>query len=410
MKKLLSAVLALTMLLLTACGSGAGNAATDESTDNSVTETPYEGSSIYETIVGIPGDKILMTVDGNPVPAAMYFYWTLSSTQELLSQLQMFAMYYGAHTEAFNADGTINWAYELSEDYSIAVMAETQTRSMAAYYATIENMAKELGVTITDEDRAAMEEQMDETLESYRAQLAATDPSAETMAAKELMQLYLDAIGLDAALLERINSVYYLYQHLNELVLTEGSDIYLSDDYCNEYGYYADHILISTIDTTTREPLSEEEIAQKTALANDIIAQLENGNYSIELFNSLADQYSEDPGRQTNPTGYIFSPGDMVTEFENATAALTYGQISGLVESDFGYHIILRKDIAEGLALYPEEKAAFIEEHLGSLISLNMFDSEVVYDEALTGFDYGKFFEDYNAYMSTLTEAGTATE
>ena len=407
MKKFLSAVLALTMLLLTACGNSGSNAATDEVTDNTAVETPFEGSNIYETIVGIPGGKTLMTVDGNPVPAAMYFYWALSSTQELLNQLQMFAMYYGAHTEAFNADGTINWAYELSADYSIASMVEAQTRSMSAYYATIENMAKGLGVTVTDEDRAAMEEQMDETLESYRSQLAAKDPAAETMAVEELMQLYLDAIGLDAALLERINSVYYLYQHLNELVLTEGNPLYLSDDYCNEYGYYADHILISTVDTTTREPLSEEEIAQKTALANDIIAQLENGNYSIELFNSLADQYSEDPGRQTNPTGYIFSPGDMVAAFEDATAALTYGQISGLVESEFGYHIILRKDLAEGLALYPEEKAAFIEEHLGSLISLRMFDSELVYDDALTGFDYGKFFEDYNAYMSALNETVT---
>jgi len=225
------------------------------------------------------------------------------------------------------------------------------------------------------------------------------------------MAKYLETIGINAALQERLGSVYYLYQHLEEQVMTPGSALYLEDADCNQYGYFADHILISTIDNETRQPLSEEEILEKTALARELLTRLEDSSDPAELFGRLADEYSEDPGRQTNPNGYIFTPGTMVQEFESATEALEFGEISGIVQSDYGYHIILRKDVAWGLELYPDQKAMFVEEHLNALLNLRMFDSEVVFDEALTGFDYVKFYEDYTALLKTLSgSAETAAE
>ena len=93
----------------------------------------------------------------------------------------------------------------------------------------------------------------------------------------------------------------------------------------------------------------------------------------------------------------------MVAEFEEATEALEFGEISGIVESDYGYHIILRKDLAWGLELYPDQKAMFAEEHLGALINLEMYDSEVVYDEVLDGFDYVKFYTEYKVRINELS-------
>ena len=59
------------------------------------------------------------------------------------------------------------------------------------------------------------------------------------------------------------------------------------------------------------------------------------------------NQYSEDTGLEANPDGYVFTSGQMVEPFEEGTRALDYGQISDIVESDYGFHIILRLDPAE---------------------------------------------------------------
>jgi len=61
-----------------------------------------------------------------------------------------------------------------------------------------------------------------------------------------------------------------------------------------------------------------------------------------ENFSYLVETYGEDPGMERYPRGYTFARGDMVPQFENATLELEIGEISGLVMTDFGIHIIKR--------------------------------------------------------------------
>lgn len=71
--------------------------------------------------------------------------------------------------------------------------------------------------------------------------------------------------------------------------------------------------------------------------AEDILKRVRAG----EDFAALATQFSEDPGSraQGGDLGW-FSRGEMVKEFEDAAFALKEGEVSGIVESPFGYHII----------------------------------------------------------------------
>jgi len=62
----------------------------------------------------------------------------------------------------------------------------------------------------------------------------------------------------------------------------------------------------------------------------------------IEFFREMMLEHSEDPGSHSFPEGYVFREGDMVPEFFEAAISLEYGEISGIVETMYGYHIILR--------------------------------------------------------------------
>lgn len=85
-------------------------------------------------------------------------------------------------------------------------------------------------------------------------------------------------------------------------------------------------------------------LVEDQATAQALLSQLMAAP-SVELFDQLMATYNKDPGMTSNPDGYLFTDGDMVTEFENAVKALGIGSCSSApVQSQFGWHIILRLD------------------------------------------------------------------
>ena len=100
---------------------------------------------------------------------------------------------------------------------------------------------------------------------------------------------------------------------------------------------HVEHILLMTMDTTTHSPLSTNTIAMKRKQIDDLLKQIKGG----ADFGALARQYSEDPGSKANG-GELpkFGKGDMVPEFEAAAFALSPGQVSDVVTSPYGFHII----------------------------------------------------------------------
>jgi peptidyl-prolyl cis-trans isomerase C len=98
----------------------------------------------------------------------------------------------------------------------------------------------------------------------------------------------------------------------------------------------AAHILVSTLDPVTQQPLPPDKKKEKLKLANELKARAEKG----EDFAALVKQYSDDPGSKDKGGEYTFPRGQMVPEFEAAAFSMKTNQISDPVETQFGYHII----------------------------------------------------------------------
>jgi len=95
----------------------------------------------------------------------------------------------------------------------------------------------------------------------------------------------------------------------------------------------AAHILISVNAAASQ---AEQDTAK--AKAEQLLLQ---ARQDPAKFSELAKKNSQDPGSAANGGDLgFFGHGMMVKPFEDATFALKAGEISGLVKSDFGYHII----------------------------------------------------------------------
>ncbi|HPV70965.1 MAG TPA: peptidylprolyl isomerase, partial [Candidatus Magasanikbacteria bacterium] len=71
--------------------------------------------------------------------------------------------------------------------------------------------------------------------------------------------------------------------------------------------------------------------------AQEVLKQVQEGKKSFE---DLAKEYSEDSSKDNGGDLGWFGAGMMVTEFEKAVSELEVGKVSGLVQTEFGYHII----------------------------------------------------------------------
>jgi parvulin-like peptidyl-prolyl isomerase len=98
----------------------------------------------------------------------------------------------------------------------------------------------------------------------------------------------------------------------------------------------ASHILLmykgSSRSTASR---SKEEAQQQI---QQLKTQIDGG----ADFASLASQHSDCPSKSKGGDLGSFGRGQMVGPFETATFGMPVGSVSGIVETDFGYHIIKR--------------------------------------------------------------------
>lgn len=330
-KRLGALTLALVMALsaLSGCGqktpsSGSGSLPDGSSSGSSAQAEPIDLSQVtdpYLTVSGLPGDEVVARLGDAEITADQLLYWLQREISGYLSQ-------FGGQMTS------LPWDTEMTEGVTFGQYMLDQALDAAVLHALLRETAGQDSLT--------------------------PDPSIASGVESDYVNMVLQAEGdeeqvthmfwanlLTKELYTTLNENSDLYNQLREKHFGENSGHYPTDAEVNAYldeagRYRVKHILLSTTDEN-RQPLEDEAvIAQKKATADDLLAQLRAAEDPIALFDDLMRQYSEDPGLESNPEGYTTQKGEMVPVFEETSLALKVGEISEVVDSGLGYHIILR--------------------------------------------------------------------
>lgn len=98
------------------------------------------------------------------------------------------------------------------------------------------------------------------------------------------------------------------------------------------------HILIGWKGTDPDPRADKRTKAEAEGVVKGILAQIKGG----ADFDALMKQYSEDPGSASSAKAYTVSPdASLVIEFKQLGLRLQLNEV-GVVESDYGFHIMKR--------------------------------------------------------------------
>lgn len=223
-----------------------------------------------------------------------------------------------AYSSGFSGDyASFDWEQKDADGVKLDDKIKKAAYEEMATKQLLEELAEKNGVTLTDEEVKQGRDSIDEFEKSN---------------GKDALLSNIAAIGLSS---EEDYLELYKTVMLNQKIQTDyaaNPDKYIEDgvnleDYSSDSRVSVKHVLIKNTDSKFSDP---------KATADEVLKKAKSG----EDFDALMKEYNEDPGE--TESGYTFGKGEMVKEFENAAFALKYNEISDIVETQYGYHIIKR--------------------------------------------------------------------
>lgn len=206
-----------------------------------------------------------------------------------------------------------------------------------------------------DEGYTATEAEIDKAVESTKGQFES----------EEAYQQALQRDGLDEAqiremLAEQLTRNKYEQEKFIDTLNVEADEIQAfydenPDQFKQPFQYRSSHILVQVA-----EEASEEEKAAAREKIEDVKKRIENG----EEFSEVAREVSDCPSSNNGGDLDYQQRGALVPAFEEAALALDIGEISDVVETRFGYHIIKLTDRKEEATVAFEDVKDQIENYL----------------------------------------------
>jgi parvulin-like peptidyl-prolyl isomerase len=229
-----------------------------------------------------------------------------------------------------NFDVTAADAIKFLQDQYGTGAAQLKTLDAANLKNALEQSARQLGErkllleAATEAKSVATPEEVKAATDAQYAQAGGEAQFAEMLKGRGM-----DLAFVKASIAEDAKIQKYLQGFLNAAAQVTEAD--LKKAYAEDKTATVRHILLLTKDKT---PAEKAEIRKKM---DGILARAKKG----EDFAALAKEFTEDPGsKETGGLYEDFARGRMVKAFEDAAFSVPAGQISDIVETEYGFHIL----------------------------------------------------------------------
>ena len=194
-------------------------------------------------------------------------------------------------------------------------------------------------VKATSADRAKGKEEFEKTIQKIKTNAKITDEQYNTRLNQQLRLLNLTKEEWEKQNAEQATIPVILARELNVSTTDEDAKKFYEENaakFEQPETVRAAHILLKTSDEATHADLSDEKKAEKKKQIEGLLKRAKAG----EDFGKLAKEFSEDTGSKDNGGEYTFPRGQMMLEFENAAFSQATNQVSDVVTTTYGYHII----------------------------------------------------------------------
>ncbi len=307
---------------------GENGVASSPESDTSSESKPKDYTAAYNAY---PLDQKMLTVNGIDITWGELFYWYIFDVSNM-------EVYFGDITD---------WDAKCSFDDKLTNREYVMNNALETikHYCALESKAADMGVELNEIDKKMLEAAWQQNVVNYG--------NGDEQAFID----YMATAYLSKSVYDHVNMVSALYQRLLEETFgTNGEKLDEKEilDKAEDMGYMrAKHVLLSTLDDT-KTKLPEDQVAAKKAQAEQLYAELSaiSDHAALEAkMDELISTVSEDTGSEYYKDGYTFLPGKMTEKFESAVKELDEYELSGVVESEHGYHIILRLPLSTKTAV-----------------------------------------------------------
>jgi len=242
-----------------------------------------------------------------------------------------------------------------------------------------------------------IEDALNEHIERIKTQFPSeqafqTQLRSEGMTYRELRERYKDEIR------NQLYKEQFLNRRLGSATISSGEVREFYDTYSDSLprlpaGIHLSHILFVTQPgETTRDSLYR--------FAELVLAKAKAGENFAELARNFSNDNTADVGGELG----WFGKGDMVAEFEEAVFSLEIGEISNIVETQFGFHIIKVTDKKEAKRQASHILIKFDPSEKDLQISKAQADS--IYSLLVAGADFAEMAREHSDDVSTAQQGG----